>query len=408
MRLKNNKTPPIRRRRSALPSLGGVARGITLIEVMISMSIFVVLATFAIMGVREVVAEWTLGERRRIVYEKAAGALDLMADDIGQVLTQEAEGVSEVKMRLIGDYQPGGKQQRLMFVRAFEGGPERATTYAAGDRTSLPMVFAPPVDPNKPVVKPPQPDAATDPQDYTGLSVGNFNPLGGMALVGYFATNQTLYRTILAPVPRAISSLLTPQGSQVVATDVLFLGFDYWSQNTKDWSRPKGSKKDWPEQIWDSTRGIDTETLKGFFLHRGSESLDDPEDDVFPQMIRITLTVDSPMPRCVYTKLTHEIGEGDGRIDVEKTQGFEDGALEDSFILIDDEWIHYSKKNADHFLVDGRGARNTTPHSHGDNAIVRTGKTFRRVVYIPAWRENFEPDAAYFARKNSPKARRQQ
>ena len=34
-------------------------------------------------------------------------------------------------------------------------------------------------------------------------------------------------------------------------------------------------------------------------------ALNDPTDDVFPQMIKIIVCVDSTMPRCVYTKLSN-------------------------------------------------------------------------------------------------------
>ena len=76
----------------------------------------------------------------------------------------------------------------------------------------------------------------------------------------------------------------------------------------------------------------------------GVESLADPSDDVFPKMVRITVVVDSPLPRCVNTYLTRDIAERDSDIYVDDTRGFADGGDDNSYILIDDEWIHYKKK----------------------------------------------------------------
>jgi hypothetical protein len=136
-------------------------------------------------------------------------------------------------------------------------------------------------------------------------------------------------------------------------------------------------------------------------LHRGKDSLNDPEDDVFPRKVRVRVTIDSTLPRCVYTKLVDEIGDGEMDLFVDSIKGFPDGGDEDSFLLIDDEWIHYAKKANDHFYLDKRGARGTHAVAHKRDAVVRTGKTFERVVFVPGWREDFTPDEIYFARKRA-------
>jgi hypothetical protein len=305
-------------------------------------------------------------------------------------------------VRFIGDYEPNSKRQRLMFVRTFESGPERAITSNAGDGQQNDLMFRPPPDPDDPApTGSSTTKGAVDSDDYTGTRIGDFRPLGGMAAVGYFVRDRTLYRVIRAPVPPRMSGLLNPASAQVVSTDVLYLAFDYWGQETKFWDDPSGkAKSGMPERIWDSTRGITAPPLDKFFLSRGAVSLNDFEDDVFPQKVRITLTVDSSMPRCVYAKLLDDISESDGEFLVESTKGFEDGG-DDAYILIDDEWIKYRKKTPESFVVTQRGARNTTPTSHVRNAVIRTGKTFRYVVYIPNFREDFSSDALYFARKEA-------
>ena len=63
--------------------------------------------------------------------------------------------------------------------------------------------------------------------------------------------------------------------------------------------------------------------------------------------------------------------------------------------------MHYTKRGDDKFIVDKRGARNSLALSHKRDAVVRTGKTFQRVVFIPNWREDFTPDEVYFTRKQA-------
>jgi len=372
------------------------ARGLTLIELLVTLIIFLVMAIFMMMAVREVTLQWGQGERRRVLYEKAGGVVNTIADDLRLALTQEPAGATEVKARFISDFEPNTENQRLMFVRSFEAGPERALTANAGDGIANDLAFKP-EDPDAPPQ--PAPTHAPDTDNYTGMKVGDFKALGGMAAVAYFVKDRVLYRAIRAPVPNAMTDILDPKNAQAVATDVLYFSFDYWGQTTQSWSDP-GKGKGGPERIWDSTRGIKAPPLNRFFLHRGPESLNDSEDDVFPQKVRFTITVDSPLPRCVNTKLLDEISEGETTIFVDNTQGFSDGG-EDSYILIDDEWIQFKRRNPECFVVSRRGARGTTAKGHAANAVVRTGKTFRRVVFIPNYREDLTPDDVYYARKDA-------
>src|ERR1019366_7584201 len=106
---------------------------------------------------------------------------------------------------------------------------------------------------------------------------------------GYFLAidpqthERTLYRAVHAPVGGPMTAMMTPETAQVVASDILYLGFDYWSQNTDTWKdQASDSKVKGPEKIWDSTRGL--RPLNHFSLYRGTDSLNDPTDDVFPQM----------------------------------------------------------------------------------------------------------------------------
>lgn len=380
-----------------------VRTGLSLIEVVVSLGIFVMLAAFMFLAVKEVVGSWKVSERRRALYEKAAGVVDILADDIRVAATLEPVGATDVKCKFISDFtgdSANPKQQRLMFVRTFEAGPERAMVGNAGGGRANSAVFRAPGDTSDP-----QNDGPMAPGNasYDGLKTGDFKALGGMAMIAYFVKDKTLYRGIKAPVEGPLTAIATPGASQAIATDVLYLGFDYWGQDTQDWDDPPArdvTKNTGPHRIWDSTRGITATPLNHFFLHRPG-SLDDSADDVFPRKVRVTVVVDSPMPRCVHTRLLDNIGDGDTTIDVDDVRGFADGDDEDSYLLIDDEWMHFTKREDGVFHVDKRGARNTPPREHKRGATVRTGKVFQRVVFIPNWREDFMSDEDYQAKKDA-------
>src|SRR5258706_14712117 len=121
--------------------------GLALVEVMVTLAIFVILAGFMFLAVKEVVTQWKLTERRRVLYEKAAGVVDIMADDIGVGLTREPPGVSEVKVKFIVDVDPDSPNaywQRLFFLKSFEAGPERANVAKAGAGRPNEMGIQPP------------------------------------------------------------------------------------------------------------------------------------------------------------------------------------------------------------------------------------------------------------------------
>jgi hypothetical protein len=376
---------------------------------MITLAIFVGLAAVMLSLVTWVVRMWSQSERRRVLYERAGGAMERIADDLRLAIGREPAGVDLVRVRFIGDLDPRSGRQRLMFVRSFESGPERAITFAAGDGQPNNLKFRPEEDEDglTKAIKATRASGSLDGDSYTGKRVGDFRALGGMAQVAYFEQNRTLYRAIRAPAEGPFLKMLNPKAATPVITDCLYLRFDYWSQYTATWHEMPGkSKTRGPEKIWDSTRGINDQLMMKFILHRGPESLNDPTDDVFPQKVRITLTVDSPMPRCVNTKLTDDLGPDDGMIYVDSTRGFRKGGTDQSYILIGKEWIHYKDKTRHSFIADVRGARGTNRLDHGEDDVVRTGRTFRRIVFIPGHREDWTPNEVYFQRlRNIQEAR---
>src|SRR5882724_4507598 len=104
-------------------------RALSLIEVLVTLTIFTLMEAFMFAVIQTIMSQWKASEQRRSTYEKAGALLDVMADDIRLAAPREAIGGSEVKIKFIGDWDPDSplaQHQRLMFVRAFEAGPERA------------------------------------------------------------------------------------------------------------------------------------------------------------------------------------------------------------------------------------------------------------------------------------------
>lgn len=376
-------------------------RGLSLIEVVVTLGIFSILATFLFVAVQEVTNQWKTGERRRALYEKAAAVIDIMADDIRLAYTREQPGAQEVKCKFIclpEESHENAWHQQLMFVRTFEAGPERAILHNAGDgRPGTIQLKAP----NEEGGNDEFDSRLIDAQDYTGSANGDFRAPGGTAMVAYFSRNQTLYRAIRAPVDGRFGSLLTEEAGQPIATDVLYLAFEFWGQRTESWTLDPSEKDKTlgPQRIWDSTRGYSNGPLRNFYLHRGKDSLNDPEDDVFPRKVRVTVTVDSPMPRCVHTRLVEDLGETDMEFDVDSAKGFPDPEESDTYIIIDEEWMLLGRSKNDHFQLKKRGQRSTFAREHKAGAIIRVGRTFDRVIFVPGWREDFTTDDVYAARK---------
>jgi type II secretory pathway pseudopilin PulG len=377
---------------------------LTLVEVMVTLVIFLFMAALLLLIVQQTSRAWARGERDRLLHERAAGALDHLAADLSLALGADPTGVDSVRAKFIGDESDGCA--RVMFVRAFEAGPERALTLFAADGEPSDLTLRPFKEDDDDSGFRPQ--GAADRDDFTGTKLGDYKPLGGMAAVAWFVSDRTLYRGIRSPVDGLrLSSVANPASAALIAEDVLFFDIDYWHQATSSWQEQgRTSGKHGPEKIWDSTRGITADPLKGFAFHRGAISLNDPEDDIFPSKVRVTLTVDSPMPRCVFTQLSAPIGPGDEHIPVESVRGFPPGDDNDSFLLIDREWIRYSRKSGDEFLAVERGARGTVAMDHDEEATVRVGRTFRRTIYLRSYRDDWSSDKEYFESKRNPQSGR--
>lgn len=179
----------------------------------------------------------------------------------------------------------------------------------------------------------------------------------------------------------------------VTVTNVLYVGFRFWTQNCISWDLPPPSpdaSKRWnsPEHVWDSTRGrgisgrsADGSATRDFFLARSRESIIIFSDDVFPRMVEVTIVVEPDDIGLANTELTQSIATIGGRIDVKSTKGFLPPELGGGPLLVGDEWISFNGMTEDAFIIKRRGLRQSYPTSHPGGTTVKQGMTF--VYYIP-------------------------
>lgn len=366
---------------------------------MVSIGVFLVMGTMLLAMVSSVLNLWRASERRRVQYSRAQLALTQMIDDLTATVSREPIETNLARIRFLCLNNPSGPGQILMFVRSYEQGPERVHTFAAGADLAASEIY----------------DNRDDDQD--GFIDNNLRPLGGMAEIVYYLQGRTLMRGIRAPVQQSFLRNNVPLdgAAQPLIGDVLYLGFRFWTQYSKTWNPPAPkSKSNWasrkrdegpprsPVDLWDSTRGYTKYGLGAFPLHlepsqtaSGRPTVDFPDDDVFPEIVEITLVVEGEPKRATKTQLTQGIGLGTRRILVESTRGFpdvpggsDDGGLENYF-KIGSEWIRYKAKHKDSFIVAQRGARRTTKADHAAGETLRVGKTFTVRVYIPAHKEDW-------------------
>ena len=76
-----------------------------------------------------------------------------------------------------------------------------------------------------------------------------------------------------------------------------------------------------------------------------------PEDDVFPEIVELTIVVEADERRGVRTDLIEPMTESDSVARVAKTQGFHDPSMGSGYILIGDEWVKISKKGKRTFTI---------------------------------------------------------
>jgi len=375
--------------------------GFTLVEILVAMSVLLVLGLMLVALMRSALDTWNQAERQRKVYSRARAVFDCLQEDLESALTRDPPG-APVVARMFCEPDAKGRPV-LMLVRTFGSGPERPYAFRAGD--GLDAVEFPPGDPAKP--RPDDEDASprtgkVDEEVYNNADDDgdahideDLVALGGAAQVAYLHEGRQLKRALCAPPQPTFKEVFAY--AQVLADDVLFFEVLLATKYTSTWSEQgeKGkrlpllpSPKDppgqlyGPERLWDSTRGM----IGGFSFFVGPASAADGDDDVYPDRIRVTVVIEPDPVRTLRTDTLGPLDDSIGVVEVASTRGFPPGGTEASYILIDDEWMHYRSMDERSFTVDRRGARNTVRAGHAEASTVRCGTTFVRTFHLPGCR----------------------
>lgn len=182
--------------------------------------------------------------------------------------------------------------------------------------------------------------------------------------------------------------------AQPFASGVLYLGFEFWHQYSKDWeaapTRFRGQREHGALNYWDSTRGLLQAATEGgdFSLFKGQASANDPSDDILPLKVRVTLVLEEPAKAGSTTALSRSISVDDSSITVEAAGR---APAAPGYVLIDSEWIRYEAVNGSNLVVaeGGRGARGTTACAHDSGASAIFGRPYQTVISLPAASEDW-------------------
>jgi hypothetical protein len=107
-------------------------------------------------------------------------------------------------------------------------------------------------------------------------------------------------------------------------------------------------------------------------------------DFLYPEIIQITLVVESQTSDIRGASLAAEVKTSDTLIRLTDTKGLPEPP---DFVKIGSEWIAYSDITFDGLKVSKRGARDTKSSEHRNGSTVHYGETFVTEVRLPVYRE---------------------
>ncbi len=413
-------------------------RGVTLIELMTAMAIFAMLGAFLFTLVRDSLGIYRKSRASGEIYDKFDQATEVLMDDLSCVVTGDPEG-NGVKVDFLlshdrryvppenvtlsreaqaaADYAAGDSRSFLLrFVRTFPGGELEDTvgrfagTYVGGSR---------PVDGVNDLAESRHerilkeqlvPRAGQDRMEGDEQTPG-LEPPGGLMEVMYFCARTpedaegtfTLYRAFRSPVGGAQSFMtdahlkrMTPdwisQHARPVVSGLIYFGAVLWGQNTREWATERvlsgeAAGRGLAELWWDSRRA----RYPAFSLHRGDDSLNFFDDDVFPSRLQFVMSIVQDGRASIDATLTGGVSA------TTRTILLNDGALFDgsrenppTHLLIDQEWMEVKSARGRRLTVV-RGARQTRAVKHDSGRPVRVGRTFRLTLDVPAHRSSYVP-----------------
>jgi prepilin-type N-terminal cleavage/methylation domain-containing protein len=421
-------------------------RGFTLLEILVSMSLFTVIGFAVVLMMRTGVDMWLRGSRGSLQEDRLEQSLPRLEEDLRHTLPgprydripfdpddpdpeRQADPLPPDN-RFISGYLTlrfADKDMRcrfLAFVRDLSGLGE-LETYAmrAGINPSATEYI----------------DGINDEAEF---KAGNHRPTGGMAEVLWIWLPRldqpgkgTVYRALRTPIGgektlldpknyaenRQIDKLIKDRALKAVFQDVILFDMYFWTQYTTTWvwnkgepsvtappeSAPKGKRTRpscGPSVTWDSTRGMmrpdDTEKsewlpdncsvifrLAARRLQKNSARYS--FDDIWPRAVRIEFAVAEAQSELAPNRGVSESDRAFTVLASDFATGR--GELDGQYMKVGEEWMRIMGRDdsqRDTFLVDRRGARGTRTGSHGEATPVYYGRIFDFTIIIPSFRDD--------------------
>ncbi len=373
------------------------ARGFTLIELLTAIAIFALLAGMLFQMVKGALDVWRTGESGRESMEKGAVLLEEIAQELRMTRADSAPASTAPDVRMLADFglfdldANGDDESLLQRIRFVRSCPEERTDNRLRKLGDVPG--------GKLANRDVDPDAE------------NSRAPGGLAEVG-FATVALPGKDKDPAVLQLVRFYRTPIGGEeslfsanaagwidnpkkvlengvALADGVLYLGFEFWSRDTKSFDKPANAPEG-PFIAWDSTRAVLAKDggSNAFPLAKGPESLVRGDDDVFPRRVRVTIVVERDSDEAQIVRLLGDVAPTANSVRVERPRGFESSLSIEKFLKIDGEWMRVLDASGPEIKVE-RGVRGTAKLGHSAGARVRVGRTFERVVDIPVYREDW-------------------
>jgi len=385
--------PPTPRPVRARPS----QRGMTLAELIAALAIFISIAGMLIQVLGGGLSMWSVGERTRDDSEQATALLDRIALELRHAVSCDGgDGEPRVKMLCDvlaldtdGDGTADCRAQRLLFVRRlFEdrsmpalrdaglkpGGQQSwlGEAHVAGATDLLAT------EGRAECALVPQPDVRKGYEGRLVLWRALKSPIGG---TGSLFTHARRDGSGLE------GALLEP-----LAEDVLYFGLAFIDPSVGDPAAPPDAGG--PLVVWDSTRGLlpRGDGYLGFRHALGPASLDDADDDVFPEAIRVTVILAAPPGRAPQAELASDLQPATPsvRVDVRGGQELRKLGAGMTLMKIGHEWVEAGDCDGSTLAIGRRGLFGTASMAHGPGTPVLHGRRFERIVPLPSPRSDLQ------------------
>ncbi|MCE9582930.1 MAG: hypothetical protein K8T20_10580 [Planctomycetes bacterium] len=336
----------------------------TLMELLVSISIFILLGLMLIGLLRSGVRLWDRGEARRDAYERASILFDTLRGDLSCAAIHREADPKGINLNFT--CVPDKHERPLLFFTRVGLVPAQGSLAAPGGYKDKDVQFF---------------AAADTMRKYEVIYCFDADPKAPKLYRGQFAFDKDFGSKMpLDVIERA--DWIT-QNMSLLSDGVIYLGLHFWSQKTAAWNPQQGENG--PETRWDSTRWRDKE----FPLKRQGMTVNDPLDDILPHRVEVTLTLERPTsPGAAVSKLKTDADRGAPTIFADLLSAFPEGP---GLCRIDDEWISYETRSGSGLSGVKRGLRGTTAAAHAAGATIRYGETFQTVIGIPAFKDDQNP-----------------